>query len=211
MPLDMQVKLLRVLQEGRVTRLGGSREIPVDMRVIAATNKNLKKEIKKGTFREDLYYRLCVIPIKLPPLRERKGDIRKFIEYFFSMKSIKLEKEIPEITKDLFNRLQGYNWPGNIRQLENCIENIVNLNGELSDDILEESEEKINEILDIDSKNISLDEVKKEECFNLEEIEKVTIRNAIEYNKYNMTKTARALGISRNTLYLKVKKYKIEI
>ena len=122
------------------------------------------------------------------------------------MKSIKLEKEIPEITKDLFNRLQGYNWPGNIRQLENCIENIVNLNGELSDDILEESEEKINEILDIDSKNISLDEVKKEE-----EIEKVTIRNAIEYNKYNMTKTARALGISRNTLYLKVKKYKIEI
>ncbi|MGY5238584.1 sigma-54-dependent Fis family transcriptional regulator [Clostridium tertium] len=211
MPLDMQVKLLRVLQEGRVTRLGGSREIPVDMRVIAATNKNLKKEIKKGTFREDLYYRLCVIPIKLPPLRERKGDIRKFIEYFFSMKSIKLEKEIPEITKDLFNRLQGYNWPGNIRQLENCIENIVNLNGELSDDILEESEEKINEILDIDSKSISLDEVKKEECFNLEEIEKVTIRNAIEYNKYNMTKTARALGISRNTLYLKVKKYKIEI
>ncbi|WP_352417046.1 sigma-54-dependent Fis family transcriptional regulator [Clostridium tertium] len=211
MPLDMQVKLLRVLQEGRVTRLGGSREIPVDMRVIAATNKNLKKEVKKGTFREDLYYRLCVIPIKLPPLRERKGDIRKFIEYFFSMKSIKLEKEIPEITKDLFNRLQGYNWPGNIRQLENCIENIVNLNGELSDDILEESEEKINEILDIDSKNISLDEVKKEECFNLEEIEKVTIRNAIEYNKYNMTKTARALGISRNTLYLKVKKYKIEI
>lgn len=211
MPLDMQVKLLRVLQEGRVTRLGGSREIPVDMRVIAATNKNLKKEIKKGTFREDLYYRLCVIPIKLPPLRERKGDIRKFIEYFFSMKSIKLEKEIPEITKDLFNRLQGYNWPGNIRQLENCIENIVNLNGELSDDILEESEEKINEILDIDSKNISLDEIKKEECFNLEEIEKVTIRNAIEYNKYNMTKTARALGISRNTLYLKVKKYKIEI
>lgn len=211
MPLDMQVKLLRVLQEGRVTRLGGSREIPVDMRVIAATNKNLKKEIKKGTFREDLYYRLCVIPIKLPPLRERKGDIRKFIEYFFSMKSIKLGKEIPEITKDLFNRLQGYNWPGNIRQLENCIENIVNLNGELSDDILEESEEKINEILDIDSKNISLDEVKEEECFNLEEIEKVTIKSAIEYNKYNMTKTARALGISRNTLYLKVKKYKIEI
>ena len=87
----------------------------------------------------------------------------------------------------------------------------MNLNGELSDDILEESEEKINEILDIDSKNISLDEVKKEECFNLEEIEKVTIRNAIEYNKYNMTKTARALGIIRNTLYLKVKKYKIEI
>lgn len=210
MPLDMQVKLLRVLQEGRVTRLGGSREIPVDMRVIAATNKDLKQKVKKGTFREDLYYRLCVLPIKLPPLRERKGDIRKLIEYFFSMKSIKLEKEIPEITKDLFNRLLGYNWPGNIRQLENCIENIVNLNGELSADILDESEDKKNEILDVESKSIILNDI-KEESFNLEEIESITIRSAIEHNKYNMTKTAKALGISRNTLYLKIKKYNINI
>ncbi|MDZ5016631.1 sigma-54-dependent Fis family transcriptional regulator, partial [Clostridium perfringens] len=186
MPLDMQVKLLRVLQEGRVTRLGGSREIPVDMRVIAATNKDLKREVKKGTFREDLYYRLCVIPIKLPPLRERKGDIRKLIEYFLSMKSIKLEIDIPDISKDLFNRLLAYNWPGNIRQLENCIENIVNLNGELSADIIDECEEKRNEILNIKNKDIIIEEA-KEECFNLEEIEKIAIRNAIEHNKYNMT------------------------
>jgi sigma-54 dependent transcriptional regulator, acetoin dehydrogenase operon transcriptional activator AcoR len=210
MPLDMQVKLLRVLQEGRVTRLGGSREIPVDMRVIAATNKDLKREVKKGTFREDLYYRLCVIPIKLPPLRERKGDIRKLIEYFLSMKSIKLEKDIPDISKDLFNRLLAYNWPGNIRQLENCIENIVNLNGELSADIIDECEEKRNEILNIKNKDIIIEEA-KEECFNLEEIEKIAIRNAIEHNKYNMTKTAKALGISRNTLYLKIKKYNLDI
>jgi sigma-54 dependent transcriptional regulator, acetoin dehydrogenase operon transcriptional activator AcoR len=210
MPLDMQVKLLRVLQEGRVTRLGGSREIPVDMRVIAATNKDLKREVKKGTFREDLYYRLCVIPIKLPPLRERKGDIRKLIEYFLSMKSIKLEKDIPDISKDLFNRLLAYNWPGNIRQLENCIENIVNLNGELSADIIDECEEKRNEILNIKNKDIIIEEA-KEECFNLEEIEKIAIRNAIEHNKYNMTKTAKALGISRNTLYLKIKKYNLDV
>ena len=105
MPLEMQVNLLRVLQDGRVTRLGGNTEIPVDVRVIAATNKNLKREVKKGNFREDLYYRLCVIPIKLPPLRERKGDIEKLIEYFLRIKSFKLNKPMPEIKEDLYNSL----------------------------------------------------------------------------------------------------------
>ncbi|MGG7214814.1 sigma-54-dependent Fis family transcriptional regulator [Clostridium nigeriense] len=212
MPLDMQVKLLRVLQEGRVTRLGGSKEILVDMRVIAATNKNLKKEIKEGTFREDLYYRLCVIPIKLPPLRERKGDIRMLIEYFLGMKSMKLEKEIPDISNDLINKLLSYNWPGNIRQLENCIENIVNLNGELSSEILDDSDDIKKELFNISSNNneiISKNIV--EENFNLEDIEKEAIINAIKYNNYNVTKTAKSLGVSRNTLYLKIKKYNIEI
>lgn len=210
MPLDMQVKLLRVLQEGRVTRLGGSKEISVDMRVIAATNKDLKKEVKRGKFREDLYYRLCVIPIKLPPLKERKGDITKLIEYFLNMKSIKLDKDIPVISNELYNKLLGYNWPGNIRQLENSIENIVNLNGELSVDIIDEYEEKVSTNLTIDNKEI-LEENIKEKSFNLEEIEKRTIINAIESNKHNMTKTAKALGISRNTLYLKIKKYNIDV
>lgn len=210
MPLDMQVKLLRVLQEGRVTRLGGSKEISVDMRVIAATNKDLKKEVKRGKFREDLYYRLCVIPIKLPPLKERKGDITKLIEYFLNMKSIKLDKDIPVISNELYNKLIGYNWPGNIRQLENSIENIVNLNGELSVDIIDEYEEKVSTNLTIDNKEI-LEENIKEKSFNLEEIEKRTIINAIESNKHNMTKTAKVLGISRNTLYLKIKKYNIDV
>lgn len=212
MPLDMQVKLLRVLQEGRVTRLGGSKEIPVDMRVITATNKNLKKEVKDGTFREDLYYRLCVIPIKLPPLRERKGDIRMLIEYFLTMKSIKLEKEIPNISEDLINKLLNYNWPGNIRQLENCIENIVNLNGELSFEILDEFEDIKKEFIDIDNNsNEIISENILEETFNLENIEKETIINAIKYNNYNISKTAKSLGVSRNTLYLKIKKYNIKI
>lgn len=210
MPLDMQVKLLRVLQEGRVTRLGGGKEISVDMRVIAATNKDLKKEVKRGKFREDLYYRLCVIPIKLPPLKERKGDITKLIEYFLNMKSIKLDKDIPVISNELYNKLLGYNWPGNIRQLENSIENIVNLNGELSVDIIDEYEEKVSTNLTIDNKEI-LEENIKEKSFNLEEIEKRTIINAIDSNKHNMTKTAKALGISRNTLYLKIKKYNIDV
>ena len=122
MPLDMQVNLLRVLQESRVTRLGGSTEIPIDVRVIAATNKNLKEEVNKGNFREDLYYRLCVIPITLPPLRERKDDVQKLMEYFLTIKSFKLNKPIPKINDELYSNLLSYSWPGNIRQLENYID-----------------------------------------------------------------------------------------
>lgn len=213
MPLDMQVNLLRVLQEGRVTRLGGSKEINVDVRVIAATNKNLKKEIKKGTFREDLYYRLCVIPITLPPLRERKGDVEKLIEYFLRVKSFKLNKHMLEIKEDLYNSLLSYNWPGNIRQLENYIENIVNLDGKLSFDLWEEEDDKKNQVITEEMiGNISdkSEEVNKDN-FNLQELEIKTIEEAMKYYNNNMTKVAKALGISRNTLYLKTKKYQIEM
>lgn len=205
MPVDMQVHLLRVLQEGRVTRLGGSTDIPMDVRVIAATNKNLKQEVKKGTFREDLYYRLCVIPIKLPPLRERKGDIHKLIEYFLRIKSFKLNKPTIEIGEDLYKNLLSYNWPGNIRQLENYIENIVNLDGNLSFDLWEESDDK-----DSTDINYHKNYETKIDDFNLEELELKTIREAIEFYNYNISKVAKSLGISRNTLYLKIKKYKIE-
>ena len=213
MPLEMQVNLLRVLQDGRVTRLGGNTEIPIDVRVIAATNKNLKKEVKKGTFREDLYYRLCVIPIKLPPLRERKGDVEKLIEYFLRIKSFKLNKVMPDIKEDLYNSLLSYNWPGNIRQLENYIENIVNLDGNLSFDLWEDGDEKINEVIHkeiIETSYYENCEVKKDN-FDLEGLESKTIKEAINSYNHNMTKVAKALGISRNTLYLKIKKYKIEV
>ncbi|GAA0078612.1 sigma-54-dependent Fis family transcriptional regulator [Clostridium sp. CTA-5] len=211
MPLDMQVKLLRVLQEGRVTRLGGSKEIQIDVRVIAATNKNLKKEVKKGTFREDLYYRLCIIPITLPPLRERKGDIEKLIEYFLRIKSFKLNKHIPEIKGELYNKLLSYNWPGNIRQLENYIENIVNLDGILSFDLWEDNDERINQVIFKEDKGNSKNLQVKEEDFNLEELERKTIIEAIKSYNNNITKVAKVLGISRNTLYLKIKKYNIEV
>lgn len=209
MPLDMQVKLLRVLQEGRLTRLGGSKEIPVDMRVIAATNKNLKKEVREGRFREDLFYRLCVIPIKLPPLRERSGDIALLIEYFLRVKSLKLEKEIPKLKEDLLEKLLNCNWQGNIRQLENCIENIVNLNGELSPDFLEEFEDMDKVITNKNNSIVS--KYQKHRNLNLDFIEREAIINAINYNKYNISRTAKDLGISRNTLYLKLKKYNISI
>lgn len=213
MPLEMQVHLLRVLQECRVARLGGSREIPIDVRVIAATNKNLKQEVIKGNFREDLYYRLCVIPIKLPPLRERKGDIEKLIEYFLRIKSFKLNKPTLEIGEELYNKLLSYNWPGNIRQLENYIENIVNLDGNLSCDLWDDCDCKINEYNNKD--RIHRGSYKgyegKNEGFNLEELECKTIKKAINFYNHNISKVARALGISRNTLYLKIKKYKLEV
>ena len=210
MPIDMQVNLLRVLQDGRVTRLGGSTEIHIDVRVIAATNKNLKKEVKKGTFREDLYYRLCVIPITLPPLRERKGDVEKLIEYFLRIKSFKLNKQMPEIKEDLYNSLLSYNWPGNIRQLENYIENIVNLDGNLSFDLWEDGDDKMNEVIHKKMIETSYCEINKDN-FDLEGLESKTIRAAMYSYNYNITKVAKALGISRNTLYLKIKKYKIEV
>lgn len=213
MPLEMQVNLLRVLQDGKVTRLGGSTEITIDVRVIAATNKKLKKEVEKGNFREDLYYRLCVIPIKLPPLRERKGDVEKLIEYFLRIKSFKLNKVMPKIKEELYNNLISYNWPGNIRQLENYIENIVNLDGNLSFDLWEDVDDKIHQIIQkeiIETSIFENNEVKKDN-FNLETLEIKTIKKAIKACDHNMTKVAKALGISRNTLYLKIKKYNIEM
>lgn len=208
MPLDIQVKLLRVLQENRITRLGSSKEIKVDIRVIAATNKNLKEEIKKGNFREDLYYRLCVLPVYLPALRERQGDIEILIDYYLKVKSFKLGKEVPKIKKPLYNKLINYTWPGNIRQLENYMENIVNLGGKLSFDI---EENEINYKENIINKKIIEDKSDEEENFNLQKVEEKIIIEAIKYNKGNLSKTAKDLGISRNTLYLKIKRYNIEL
>lgn len=206
MPLDMQVSLLRVLQEGYVTRVGGDKIIPVDVRIIAATNKDLKKEVEKGTFRQDLYYRLSVIPIKLPPIRERKGDLPILIKYFFRIKSIKLNKPMPHIKEDIYHNMLEYNWPGNIRELENFIENIVNLRGD-SSFILEEDFKNIEDKHNFHENNIGL--LYSNKIRTLEEIEKEAIINTVnEYNR-NMSQSAKALGITRATLYSKLKKYNI--
>jgi transcriptional regulator with PAS, ATPase and Fis domain len=203
MPLDMQVDLLRVLQEGCITRVGGSKNIQVNARVIAATNKELKEEIIKGNFRQDLYYRLSVIPIDIPPLRERKDDIPPLIYYFLNKKASKLTKNVPQISSELYKKLIDYNWPGNVRELENVIENIVNFNGKTTYNI---DNFKIIEGTKAEE-NI---EFKKYSDMTLEEIEKNAI--ILYLNKYNsnITKAANALGISRNTLYCKIKKYSIK-
>ncbi|MCB2361357.1 sigma 54-interacting transcriptional regulator [Clostridium estertheticum] len=205
MPIDMQVNLLRVLQEGYITRVGGDRIIPVDVRIIAATYKDLKKEVEKGRFREDLYYRLSVIPIKIPSLRERKGDLPILIDHLLKIKANKLNKKLTIMSAGIYEKMLNYNWPGNIRELENCIENIVNLNGEstmvFGDDEKNKSINKdySNKVLSVENKKI----------YTLAELEKNEIIKAMDQNECNMTKTAKDLGITRATLYSKIKKYNI--
>jgi PAS domain S-box-containing protein len=211
MPLDMQVNLLRVLQEGSVTRVGGEKCIPVDVRIIAATNKDLKKEIEKGSFRQDLYYRLSVIPIELPPLRQRREDIVFLIDHFLELKACKLNKDIPELHTELYERFLDYEWPGNIRELENVIENIVNLGGKLSS-VVSSRFERVKDDEEPVFRFIKEQGSEEEEVYlcSLEELEKKAISACINKFKGNISHVAKTLGISRNTLYLKMKKYNIK-
>ncbi|WP_319001676.1 sigma-54-dependent Fis family transcriptional regulator [Clostridium estertheticum] len=205
MPLDMQVNLLRVLQEGYITRVGGDKIIPVDVRIIAATYKDLKKEVEKGRFREDLYYRLSVIPIKIPSLIERKGDLPILIDHLLKIKANKLNKKLTIMSAGIYEKMLNYNWPGNIRELENCIENIVNLNGESTMVFGHDEKNKsinndcLNKVLSVENKKI----------YTLAELERNEIIKAMDQNECNMTKTAKDLGITRATLYSKIKRYNI--
>lgn len=197
MPLDMQVNLLRVLQEGYVTRVGGSKYIKVDVRIIASTNKDLKEQVEKGNFREDLFYRLSVIPIYMPPLREREGDIKILIEHFLNIKAVKLGKPLPKINHGLYEKLLGYNWPGNVREMENCIENIVNLNGKTTFVF------NNNTILSENSK--SNNSIECEMC-SLAQLEIKAIIHCIDKCNGNIAKASKILGINRSTIYAKLKK-----
>lgn len=199
MPLDMQTRLLRVVQEGTITRIGSSKSIPVDVRIIAATNKDLKKEVELGRFRKDLYYRLNVLPIYLPPLRERKEDIPILIEYFLKNISERLHKKDVIIPNEYLKKMLNHSWPGNIRELENFIELIINTecipSGYFGEDDCENEA-----FIDINS-----------ECLKLEYAEKEHLMKVIRRFKGNITRSAEALGIRRNTLYSKIKKYEIQI
>ncbi|MBU2464717.1 MAG: sigma-54 dependent transcriptional regulator, partial [Bacteroidetes bacterium] len=129
MSLSAQAKVLRALQENKITRVGGEKEIQVDVRIIAATNKNLKEEIEKGRFREDLYHRISVIVIKVAPLRERTDDIPLLVEHFIQLSCEKMGKPIPEITAAALAEMRQYKWTGNIRELHNALERLVILGG----------------------------------------------------------------------------------
>ncbi len=212
MPLDMQVNLLRVLQEGYVTRIGGTKNIPVNVRVIAATKKNLIEELKKGTFREDLFYRLSVIPLFIPPLRERGQDRKTLFRYFLKVKAQKLNKPLPDISDTLHDQIMDYDWPGNVRELENYVENIVNFNGNSSFNIINPVKKSAGP-----ARNFSYYENYRQGGYNnhnetemtLEEMEKQTIRDCFERLEGNMSQISRKLGISRTTLYSKMKKYNL--
>jgi len=201
MPADMQVKLLRVLQEGEVTRLGGDSSTKIDVRIIAATNKNLEAEVEARRFRLDLFYRLNVIPIHIPALRDRREDIIPLWQHFIATKAAKLNKPVPELTKDIMDKLMSYSWPGNIRELENFVEKLVNFGGvpELADTPAE---------TDQNGAEVSA-AVKK--INSLEETEKEAICDAINALGGNISKVAKQLGVGRNTLYVKMKKYDIKL
>ncbi|AKA68228.1 sigma-54-dependent Fis family transcriptional regulator [Clostridium scatologenes] len=198
MPLDVQVHFLRILQTSCFYRVGGSKNISVDVRIIAATNENLKGKVEKGTFREDLYYRLSVIPINVPPLRERNGDVEILIQYFLKTKAVKLGKSIPKMKNNIYRKLIDYTWPGNVRELENCIENIVNMDGNTSFDFEGDfSIEKQN--------NVSQKILEYNMC-SLEQWDKIAIKRCIEKCNGNITKAAKILEINRSTIYSKMKK-----
>ena len=202
MPLDMQVNLLRVLQEGYVTRVGGNKYIKVDVRIIASTNKDLKEEVEKGNFREDLYYRLSVIPINIPPLREREGDIEILIEHFLKTKAAKLGKPLPKISHELCEKLLNYSWPGNVREMENCIENIVNLNGKTTFVFNDNN---------ITCKNTKSDNSFEYEICSLDDLEIKAIMHCIDKCNGNISRAAKILGINRSTIYTKLRKHNINI
>ncbi|MBN1988319.1 MAG: sigma-54-dependent Fis family transcriptional regulator [Bacteroidales bacterium] len=210
MPIDMQVRLLRAIQEGMITRVGGSKPIPVDVRIIAATNKDLKEEVEKNRFRLDLYYRLSVIPLRIPPLRERREDIPILIKFFLNSKAIKLRKDVPIIERDVFQMLLRYEWPGNVRELENFIEKTVNLNGEILLDVKDEKEFRLKYLYSDPSATEAESSIAGYRLKSLEEVEKEALIKTIDLCAGNMSKAAKILKISRNTLYQKCKNYGID-
>lgn len=208
MPIHMQVKLLRVIQEKEITRLGSNQSIKIDIRIIAATNKNLEELISEGKFREDLYYRLSVIPIELPPLRERIEDI-KIITYNFANKYCKLfNKKFIGIDGDIWNYMLKYNWPGNIRELQNTVEFMINMmdsNGIITKETLPKK------IVKKTQYNMANAQVTTD-ILNLKQLEKQTIKNALRiYGTSTEGKKLAAikLGIGIATLYRKIEEYNL--
>nr|WP_270646626.1 sigma 54-interacting transcriptional regulator [Paeniclostridium hominis] len=207
MSLHLQAKLLRVLQEKEVDKIGAKHNVTIDVRIIAATNKDLEDMVKKGTFREDLYYRLNVIPVVLPTLRQRKNDIHLLIEYMIREYSNKLSKNVEGIDIQAMEYLCEYSWPGNIRELQNVIEYSVN-RCEGSTINLDNIPNRIKHSHSNNELNINT----TEQIATLDELEKNEIIKALEkYKNYKKDKdlAAKALGISRATLYRKIDKYKI--
>ncbi|WMM23344.1 sigma 54-interacting transcriptional regulator [Tissierella sp. MB52-C2] len=209
MSLSLQAKLLRVLQEGYIRRVGGKKDIPIDVRIIATTNEDPLKSVKNGTIRKDLYYRLNVIFIKIPSMAERKNDISVLSEYFIRKYNLLFKKNIKEISKDVLYYFMEYTWPGNVRELGNVLEGAMNIVSDKETILKKEDfissihimeDKPLKKAIILEGKNKSLPDI-------LEEMEKDIILNALERNENNITKAAKELGIKRQTLQHKLKKY----
>jgi len=203
MPLSMQVKLLRVIQEREFLPVGGVDPISVDVRFIAATHRDLKEDVEKGHFRQDLYYRLNVIKIRVPPLVERDGDVPLLAHHFLAQKNQATKKDIREIDRGAMDLLCRYSWPGNVRELENVIERAVALqNGPMI------FEEDLPEFI----RNLSIETYRQHssEIPTIEEQEKRYIKWVIDKCKGNKTKAAKIMGIDRVSVWRKLKRYGME-
>ena len=242
LPLSMQPKILRAIEEKVIERLGGTRRIPVDVRVVAATNRDLRKEVHEGRFRQDLYFRLAVIPIYVPPLRERREDIPVLVRHFLKEFCEKRGKTVPEVDDEAMRKLVSYDWPGNVRELKNAMEQICFLcdgkrvfkkdlpplfgqspSGEDTGSRFAESDgsrsaceprrpgdfsdpEELKGAGGLSRFQSSLAERK---AHVVSEAEREAIRKALEAFGGNRTRAARHLGVSRRTLQLKIKKYRL--
>jgi transcriptional regulator with PAS, ATPase and Fis domain/tetratricopeptide (TPR) repeat protein len=205
MPLEMQAKLLRVLQEKRVQRLGGTREIPLHTRLIATTNRDLAEDCARGRFRQDLFFRLRVVHIELPPLRERSEDIPLLVEHFLKLESAKLGKVVRGVTPDVLGVLRSYPWPGNVRELEHVLESEVNLAAP--------DQELLCEIPVMLSKNLrghGTTVHAGDNAMSMAEHERQLLLQALATHHGHVPDVARALGVSRGTVYNKMKKFHID-
>lgn len=227
MELDTQAKILRVLQEQEVTRIGGRRPVRIDVRVLASTNKDLAKMVAENTFRSDLYYRLNVIQIKVPPLRERMSDIDLLVNHFILKYNVLLGKYILEVSEDALDILRRYNWPGNVRELQNCVEYAINMVKKEEriimphhwppqirqkvDSLIQNTDSVADSMLD----EISFSsEYNNKEGLNLEQIlnetEKKVIQQALLRVNNKKKEAAKMLGISTTTLWRKMQQYKLQ-
>lgn len=206
LPLLLQVKILRVLQEREVDKIGDNRPTKVDVRVIAATNRDLEKMTKDGTFREDLYYRLAVVSIRVPPLRERSDDIPLLVDHFLGKHAERLDRPRPTVDKSVYSAFSVYAWPGNIRELENVIERalVLDRDGVLGPDDLPERLTSTGQR--IGNLRIEL----PDEGISLEDVEKELLLAALEKNNWNQTRAAAYLNITRSTLLYRMQKFGLE-
>ena len=197
-PASAQIRLLRVLQSQKFERLGGEETLSVSLRILAATNKNLIAEVKKGDFREDLFYRLNVIPVEMPPLRQRKNDIPLLAGHFLERFAGKQDKAVHEFSSEAMRALLSYGWPGNVRELENSIEHAVVV-----------AKDSSIRVPDLPVAVIETDSTKQPPQRTIATSEELLLKQTLEECGWNKTEAALRLGISRSTLYEKLKKYKI--
>jgi DNA-binding NtrC family response regulator len=225
MSLATQAKVLRVLQEGEFERLGGADTIRVSARILAATNKNLEREVQEGRFREDLYYRLRIISIHLPPLRARLDDVPALVDYFVGRFTAEYESPVRYVSDQAVRKLQSYNWPGNVRQLENCLRRAVLVcKGDviLPEHIVFEGEQPapapraedeppdLERRIDTLVRDIVQGVGHGAHASVIDMVERSLIARALEQCSHNQVRAARLLGISRNTLRHRIRKYNLE-